>query len=74
MAIIYIRKQKMSNDIKDINENSELAENGVVVTEAMIEAGASAIRIFCAVSEPASGAQELAEEIFLVMALARSAQ
>ena len=39
MAIIYVRKHVMTGIKKSEGENSELAENGIVVTEAMIEAG-----------------------------------
>lgn len=43
MAIIYLRKQYMTNNSNNQKDDSELAEKGVVVTEAMIEAGSSAL-------------------------------
>ena len=39
MAIIYLRKQDMTHNVDKAVDNSDVAENGVVVTEAMIEAG-----------------------------------
>ena len=38
MAIIYLRKQYMDNNLDNTGGNKDLAENGIVVTEAMIEA------------------------------------
>ena len=64
MAIIYLRKQVMNNNVDNTGGNKDLAENGIVVTEAMIEAGVLYLNEVASV-----GSEALVEGIFRAMIL-----